>query len=128
MILSIENNVASESPILRLSCTGKSIVATKEGRKWIPEITEIESLFDGVPVDLCAFGHVGSDTKEAFDCERTITRNKDRERFHTVIDERKFYGLLYDLRMQIGSQIRELGMAESAKNPVKIRKLPGVAT
>lgn len=112
--------------ILRLSTNKKSIIATCDDRKWIQTIKEVKLLFDGIPVDFCAFRCVENENKETFDCKKTITLNKDRYRFYAFIDGRRYHGLAYDLRMLIGLQIREVKMAESTKKAAKVRKLNGM--
>ena len=122
----IGGDTVAENPILRLSSTGKSIIATKGTKKWTQSTLKIGLLFGGTPVKLCAIRSKKRKTGPFFDCERAITFRSDRARFHVTIDGRRYYGLIYDLRMLTESYINDLKLVELAKNPVKIRKIDGM--
>jgi hypothetical protein len=122
----IGGDTVAENPILRLSSTGNSIVATKGTEKWIQSTLKIGLLFGGTPVDLCAVRLKKRKNEDFFDCKRVITLKKDRVCFHTTTYGRKYFGLVYDLRMLIESYINDLKLVELAKTPVKIRKIDGM--
>lgn len=85
----IGGDTVAENPILRLSSTGNSIVATKGTEKWIQNTLKIGLLFGGTPVKLCAMRSKKRMNAPFFDYERAITFRSDRARFHVTIYGRR---------------------------------------
>jgi hypothetical protein len=111
-----------------MSPTKESVIARKDDRKWIQVVSEVEKVFQGVPINVCKVRHLAHANKPSFDCRNGIILQKDRTRVHTWVNRQRYSCNITQLRKLIDGEIKELSMFKYTGRHGKIRKLQGMST